>query len=330
MPENFQSPAKILIRKEWSKKLIEFVKRKLQKKIIYLGLPSPDAKDILEWIDSLDGVIAFQCRDYRHRSAREQSRKAVDTLEKQLDKLIRQKKIETFAVYDGYIEEVILRGRDNSDIDFRQDDVITVYNLDFCNQITSPIKFVDKEGNIEEAFKFDAIHELLKYQRSIKNQSKKFIMFLTIHCGYEGKELENFINHHHDSGISSYHNNIKKLPDKSLKKPRFLKSYMLDSLKEYFKTQGFIPEFLPVIYYQGVGGNKLLHFTIFGTGMPEKTGTASFFQDIPELLKQKFITVLDNKFELLKEGNIEENDVQLNPTEIFSKSKTYKKYWIKK
>lgn len=330
MPENFQSPAKILIRKEWSKKLIEFIKRKLQKKIIYLGLPAPNAEDILEWIDYIDEVIAFQCRDYPNPSSPEQSREEVKRLEQKLYELERQKKIETFAVYDGYIEEVILKGRDNSDIDFYQDDVITIYNLDFCNQITEPLEFIDNKGDIKKGYKFDAIHELLKYQRSVKGQPKKFVMFLTINCGYRGDELHNFITHHGDKNISAYNNEVKKLPDKSSREARFLKSYVLESLKEYFKTQGFIPEFLPVIFYQGVGEHKLLHFTILGTSMAEKTGTAPFFQNLSELLRQKFIIASDNGFELMNTENIKENKISLNPVEIFSSSTTYDKLWVKK
>ncbi len=329
MLENFQSPAKILIRKEWNKKLIRFIKNRLQKRIIYLGLPSPNAGDILEWIDYIDEVIAFQCRDYPHPSSPGQSRQEVIRLEQQLASLERQRKISTYTVYDGYIEEVLLRGRDNSDIDFYQGETITVYNLDFCNQITSPIQFIDEKGDIQEAYKFDAVRKLLEYQRKNKEQGTKFIMFLTINCGYQGAELHNFITHHGDRNISDYHSEVKRIPAKPDRDARFLKSYVLESLKEYFKTQGFIPGFLPVIYYRGTGDSALLHFTVFGTAMLEKTGTAPFYQDICRLLKQRFITTGKDGFELMNNEYIPEEEVFVNPVEIFSSSHTYKRYWSK-
>ncbi|MCK5058222.1 MAG: hypothetical protein KAT34_16335 [Candidatus Aminicenantes bacterium] len=330
MPENFKSPAKVLIRKEWSKKIIEFIKRKLGKKIIYLGLPSPNAEDIMEWLEYIDEVIAFQCREYPEPSNPDQSREKVIRLEQRLNELERQQKIETYAVYDGYIEEVLLRGRDNSNIDFFQNDAITIYNLDFCNQITSPISFTDKKGELKSAYKFDAVKELMNHQSNVNTQSKKFIMFLTMQCGYDGKELHDFITHHGDKSVSTYMKQVKKIPGESMRKSRFLKSYVLDSLKDYFKTEGFIPEFLPVIFYEGVGGYKLLQFTVLGTSKTEKTGTAPFFQSISELLWQKFIIASEKGFKLMNAENIEETDVNLDPRKIISSSKTYEKLWITK
>lgn len=330
MPENYQSPAKVLIRKEWSKRIIEFIKRKLEKNVIYLGLPSPNAEDIMEWIDYIDEVIAFQCREYPFPSSPDQSREEVIRLEQKLNELERQKKIETYTVYDGYIEEVLLRGRDNSNIDFFQNDAITVYNLDFCNQITSPISFTDKKGKSKTAYKFDAVKELMTHQRKVNTQSKKFIMFLTMHCGYDGKELQNFVTDYGDKYISTYLTQVREIPNVPMRKARFLKSYVLDSLKDYFRTEGFIPEFLPVLFYEGVGGHRLLQFTVLGTSMTERTGTAPFYQDLSELLNQKFIAASEKGFELMNAENIEEEDVDMNPTVMISSSKTYKKLWVTK
>ena len=76
----------------------------------------------------------------------------------------RKRQIESFIVYDGWLEEVILRGYDNSPtrIDFGLTDFITLYNLDFCNKITSPIEYFDDTGEpAPKAYKFNAINKLL-------------------------------------------------------------------------------------------------------------------------------------------------------------------------
>ena len=58
------SKNKAFIRSNWNKHLIEFFDTELGYKLIYLGLPSPNAEDIKEWIEYLSKVIAFQCRDF--------------------------------------------------------------------------------------------------------------------------------------------------------------------------------------------------------------------------------------------------------------------------
>ena len=72
---------KKVIRTQWCKSLIEFMHRKLKYKLIYLGLPGPQALDLLEWIDYIDQVIAFQCRKYPRPSSLNQSREKVSELE---------------------------------------------------------------------------------------------------------------------------------------------------------------------------------------------------------------------------------------------------------
>lgn len=78
------------IREKWSKPLIKFVHDVLGHKLTYLGLPSPDAHDIVEWIDYIDYVIAFQCREYPKPSSVTQPEDAVLKLEDKLRELERK------------------------------------------------------------------------------------------------------------------------------------------------------------------------------------------------------------------------------------------------
>jgi hypothetical protein len=322
MPDNFNTEAKKLIRSEWSKKIIKFIKEELNVKFVYLGLPSPDPQDVYEWIEYIDKVIAFQCREYPKPSESYQSDKDIKKLQEKLSELERKKLISNYIVYDGYIEEVLLNRKDNVGVEFQLNELVHIFNLDFCNKITSPIKIVDKNGDVVERYKFDAIKTLLQLQEMVKINPKKFILFLTIHSSYEGKELDDF------TSEEKYKNEINKLP-KPERKPRILRSYVMETLRDYFKVNNFIPEFLPVISYTGLSKHKLLHFTVIGTSKKGKTGAAPFNQTFSHLIRQKFITIKNNGFAASDIDKIKEKEIKTDPIANFTNSKTYKKLWLK-
>jgi len=51
MVGSFNSEHKKFIREHWNKPLIKFLTKKVKDKLLYLGLPSPKAEDVLEWIE---------------------------------------------------------------------------------------------------------------------------------------------------------------------------------------------------------------------------------------------------------------------------------------
>jgi len=207
---SFNSEHKVLIREKWNQPLLKYLSNINNDRLIYMGLPSSKAEDIKTWIKYIKVVIAFQCRVYGEISDQSQSREEIKKLEKYSMSLERENLIDDYIVYDGYIEEVVLRGNDNSPhrIDFEQDSIVTLYNLDFCNKITSPKEYLDKKGDLQIAYKFNAINKLLRIQDSLSNILDKFIFFLTVHCSYDGEELNDFINSPPDNTIKEY---IKKL-----------------------------------------------------------------------------------------------------------------------
>ncbi|GAH72894.1 unnamed protein product, partial [marine sediment metagenome] len=245
---------KEIIRKQWCKPLIQFISEKLKYKLIYLGLPGPQALDLLEWIEYIDQVIAFMCRNYPHPSSVDQPREKVLELEAKLRDFEREGKLTTFSLYDGFIEEVVLRSKDINGAEFSQNDVVNIYNLDFCNGITAPLKVKDDEGNLLEYYKSDAIKKLLEIQRDIpsKVRSTKFVMFLTIHSGFWHEEEKKFLSQTESEPLRKYFEKISSLKGYP-KRIRLLKAYVFDMLKSYFCNYGITPEFLPVINYKGAG-----------------------------------------------------------------------------
>ena len=140
-------PSKQVIRTSWCKPLLGFIHDQLGHKLTYLGLPAEEAHDVFSWIDYIDYVIAFQCRNYPHPSSVEQPRGVIIKLEKKLLELERQGKLNSFSLYDGYIEEVLIKGKDIDGQQYIQDRTVMVYNLDFCNSISVPIYYFDEGPN---------------------------------------------------------------------------------------------------------------------------------------------------------------------------------------
>jgi hypothetical protein len=331
MTESFNSEHKNIIRTKWNKPLIEFLTRRISDKLIYCGLPSADAVDVLEWIEFIRIVIAFQCRQYPNASNENQARTQVEKLETLLNNLERENKIDNYILYDGYLEEIVLRGYDNSPtrINFDVKNFITLYNLDFCNKISSPIEFVNVKGEIETAYKFNAINKLLNLQKSLSDVSNRFILFLTVHCSYDGEELDHFLRNPPSSDIEGY---LKKCNDLKghEKNARIVRIFVAYHIQHFFYSQGFSPMILPTLLYQGIKKTFLLHFTIFGLASKNSSGGAPCLQKLNEILGNKFISIDQTNF-INKAGLLEEElDVELNPIKLFVESKTFLRLWNQK
>lgn len=327
--------SKKIIREQWCKPLIKFIHEALGYKLMYLGLPGPQALDLLNWIEYIDHVVAFQCRDYPKPSSTQQSRNKVLELEKKLTEFERQKKLTTFVVYDGFMEEVILRGRDTNGNCFSQNEVVTVYNLDFCNGITVPLTITDDRGNTKEVYKSEVIRKLLEIQRDFSSQtrSKKFVIFLTIHSNFWYQEKKRFVDQMQDTGLKKYINSLNSLGERWPKNVKLLKAYLHQIIKNFFCHCDFTPEFLPVIYYKGIGKDRenwLMHFTIMGILNKQINANAPYLQNTNNFLNQKFLSVKNNSIDFLSiKGSVETNCLQ-NSIKAFEDSECYKQLWVKK
>ena len=329
MQESYNSEHKLFIRGNWSERLLKFLSKRIDTKLIYLGLPSPSAEDILQWINYIKLVIAFQCRVYGEMSDSSQDRTCVEELDKILLQLEKDNKIETYLLFDGYLEEVILRGYDNSPkrINFELTKFITLYNLDFCNKITSPLEFINQNGDLEKVYKFNAINKLLQIQKSLSTISDKFVFSLTVHCSYDGEELYNFINDPPDSEVAEYIKKYNSLTGYQ-KNSRIVRLFVTYLMRQYSNTFSFNIKTLPTILYKGLGDTYLLHFTMFGRSVENTAGGIPSYQSMKEILDQKFITVENSEFININDSVQDELDVEIDPIKCFVESLTYKKMWL--
>lgn len=325
-------PSKRVIRNQWCRPLLRFIHEQLGCKLTYLGLPAEEAHDVISWIDYIDYVIAFQCRNYPEPSSIKQPKDVIIKLEEKLLELERQGKLTNFFLYDGYIEEVLIKGEDIVGQEYVQNRTVTVYNLDFCNSITTPIRYYDENKIVREAFKSEAIRKLLEIQRAICSNDRggKFVMFLTVHSDFFGNEEKRFLNQQQERDLKKYLTKISRNSELSSvdKMIRRLKVYIYQLAKNLFCISDFSPEFLPVIYYEGTGENWLTHFTIVGAYNKNPSSMATIFQNSAAFLNQKFLYIdQHNKLYSLNSPGISENNAYNNSVRAFKNSQIFQRLW---
>ena len=181
----------------------------------------------------------------------------VDKLIEKLNAWEASGKIEDYIVYDGYMEEVLFKGFDNSasgSIDYTHDNHITLFNLDFCNSITSPQEYITKDGDRVSKFKLELIDRILEYQSKVSNQSDKFVLFLTVQASYAGADLHDYTEVNKQS-MSKYNSHDRR-------KHLVLKHFIEDYLYNIIKSNNYIPQFMPTVFYKGINDVDMMHFAV--------------------------------------------------------------------
>lgn len=324
-------PVKKVIREQWCKPLLTYISQTLGYKLTYLGLPGIDAIDILTWKDILNKVIAFDIGDYskddyNDKTAKEEIAKLNATLNDLENKGI----IDNYSLYHGYIEEVVLKGMDRSGVSFKQNDIVTIYNLDFCNPLTAPVTVVDPfSGESASYYKMEVLRKLLEIQRDLSksSQKSKFVLYLTVHSKFWENEAEKQFKGSDYSFYKSYSQSLSNigLQERNI---RLLRLYLTDTIRKQFCSCQFIPEFLPTLYYQGVGANQLLCFTIIGTYIKTASSTAPVNQNTKVLIKSKFLNPDKAGITILTQSGISENNTIIDPVALFKNLQSIKEYWL--
>ena len=93
-----------------------------------MGLPGIDLLDLQLWRDLVDEVVAFETRARPNRRDRDGRRNV----------LALRTKMREFGfngtAYFGSMEEVVILRRDQDGLPYRQNNLVTLYNLDFCDE----------------------------------------------------------------------------------------------------------------------------------------------------------------------------------------------------
>lgn len=216
-----------------------------------MGLPGVDLLDIRLWQDMIDEVIAFEMRARRTNDDPDGRRNILG-----LRRNLRLLNIPGHA-YFGPMEEVVLLRKDYDGTTYQQNKVITLYNLDFCDEISSHIE-TREQGS--QAWRFDAIRQILRDQRECYQQQRganHFIVLLTVRDQINVVRLRQFLGENLYDDTGSYLAMCGGLNSLPLAKYVLgthtwaLKAFIHNALRQYLVNPNISAFFFPMVKYRG-------------------------------------------------------------------------------
>lgn len=268
MPGIFaDSHGKRVVREQWNTPLLRHLHDRYGFTYRYFGLPGPDILDIELWRDMIKEVIAFEVPVEGARDERINIIKLREKLE------LRGIPNET---YYGPFEQVILLGRDFDGQIYNQENVITLYNLDFCGEVGSRIK----SSTGEEYYRFEAIRQVIRNQAqcfSRLGHQSCFLILLTVRNQINSWVLQERLAACRpicEDFVRACESKIPIVEGKKLIGTHAwgLKTIILTIFSECLKGNNISALFFPFVKYEGVRKrisrtetipSPMLHFMIF-------------------------------------------------------------------
>jgi hypothetical protein len=238
------------VREKWNSPFLEYIHKQYGVRYRYFGLPGPNLEDIRLWRNMIEEVVAFELHSI---DATERSN--IVQLRLNLNKLnIRH------VVYCGSFEEVVLRRGDNEGQEYKQDKLITLYNLDFCDQISSYVETRELE---QKSLRYEAIRVILSDQKQCylsrdDGQPCYFIILLTIRNQIEAEKVIEYMSR--DKPLEETHSYFLSCSNKcgiptsgSIMGTHAwaIKALLYDFLMTNFKGHNIDSLFFPILKYMG-------------------------------------------------------------------------------
>jgi hypothetical protein len=175
------SPAKRIVRQIWNTPFLEYIHNQYGVKYRYFGLPGPNIEDVRLWKNMIEEVVAFELPPLGVGE-----RANIVQLRTNLKKL----KI-LHVVYCGSFEDVVIRRKDMEGQEYKQERLITLYNLDFCDEISS---YVATQELGQKRLRYEAIRVILLdqkhcYRNSSDGRPCYFIILLTVRNQIEAERV---------------------------------------------------------------------------------------------------------------------------------------------
>jgi len=276
-----ESPAKRVVRERWDTPLLMYLHREYGVRYRYMGFPGTALTDVRLWKDMLDEVVAFE-----RPAPTGDPRGWITELRTNL-MLLGVRSI----TYYGSFEEVVVLRRDLDGQAYNQDKIITLYNLDFCDEIGSRVP--TPEG--DRVWRFEALRTIVEDQSLCYRRGGEpayFILLLTIRNQIGAKQIRSFLR---PSGLlaetEAYRRScerVRRLPQTGNLIGRHawsLKAFLYNTLRNYFGTPNISALFFPLAKYAGTPVSRavpspMLHWMILCRfGEREDAGPKFFPQD---------------------------------------------------
>ena len=309
------NPNKKRLREDWNTPFLRYIHDKYNIKYRYMGFPGTDLIDIILWKDMIEEVIAFELLapgyDYRIW---------VKRLRANLSKL----GIRSIA-YLGSFEEVVILGKDYENQPYKQNKVITLYNLDFCDEIGSSIETLERGKKV---LRYEAIRLILRDQKQCFQQTGEpsyFVILLTIRNQIDASKIKGFLSSSNLlAETSSYCSSCERINPIPENGPLVgthawsLKAFLYDTLIGYFKNPNISTIFFPIVKYYGRSkSSPMFHWMMFCKFGFEESANPNFYP--AQYLETVNSLCVDSsginiKFE---PGEIENNSQDLSPVGWF-------------
>jgi len=240
-----------------------------------MGLPGVDLLDVKLWKDMIDDVIAFEPPD----SGTDRRASIIQ--------LRRNMKILGLpgVAYWGSFEEVVIMRSDYDGQRYSQDKVITLYNLDFCDEIASRIR---TRNSGERVWRFEAIRQVLRDQVEChhKGGPDYFVLMLTIRNQIEAKKIRQFLKSQLLAEAKQFRDvcqRQKPLPQNGSLHRSYswaLKTFLFNLLCQNFSNPNFSALFFPLVLYTGTTlSSPMLHWLILCRFAPQEAHAPEIFPD---------------------------------------------------
>ncbi len=247
----FDTPGKRVVRELWNAPLLRYLNETYGFRYRYMGLPGVDLLDVKLWKDIIDEVIAFEV-PAKPTARDRQGRRNIMGLRRNLRLL----GIPARAFF-GPMEEVVILRKDYDGTPYNQNKVITLYNLDFCDEISSRIA-TREQGR--QVWRFEAIRQILRDQRQCYDVTQGpcyFIILITVRDQIDANRLRDFLLNNLYSETSNYINvcgGIESLPSSGYVLGTHswaLKAFLHNLLRQYLANPNISAVFFPLVKYRG-------------------------------------------------------------------------------
>ena len=255
------SPAKQTVREHWDTPILRHLHKEYGFRFRYFGLPGVDATDVFLWKDMIDEVVAFELP-----SGGADERAHIRALRTSLRRLGKP-----FSAYYGPFEEVVIQGKDWDGQKYKQDRMITLYNLDFCDQISSKIQTREEGVKLR---RFEALRQILHDQAECFHRIQTpnwFVFMLTVRDQMGARKLRQYLSDQLYADTSKFCTksaSILPIPSTGTVAGSHtwaMKAFLHNTVRGYLTNPHVAAMFFPVIKYKG--GSKMtspmLHWTIF-------------------------------------------------------------------
>ena len=252
MPAVFtDSIAKQAVRERWNTPILRHLHTQYGLNYRYVGLPGVNLIDVELWKDMIEEIVAFEVKA-RPRRNDLGGRRNILLMKQNLAKL----SIPSRA-YFGPMEQVICMRQDADGIPYTQTNLVTLFNLDFCDEIASKIE-TPEHG--KQVWRFAAIRQIFQDQAECFTRTKEnsvFVILLTCRNQIGAHKLLEFLNDQLFADTETYLNMAggrNAIPANGIllgSHAWALKGYLYDQFRQYMSNPHLSSVFFPLVKYTG-------------------------------------------------------------------------------